>query len=215
MSDLFTEIMAGTPANDRFFEDNVDDTFKELPQDGFVALKDDVTSAGDLWCEEGSHWFTHTGKGRKPKSCLEHRKVTKSSSTSVSRNRLEKEVAAELAATFMMASKGVGAMAPVTAVVMAQRAVATSDAIVSMCKNNPRAMAALQKASKAAPAMTIGETIGCLVIATQVDTGRMEPDHFICTLTEVDKAYTMVHGPYVKPRASVSTQLMDEFIPIA
>lgn len=48
-------------------------------------VPDDAPRAGsdsDLWCEAGSHFFEHTGRGRKPKNCLEHRKVATPRATS-------------------------------------------------------------------------------------------------------------------------------------
>ena len=66
---------------------------------------------------------------------------------------------------------------------------------MNLAKDHPRALSALSTASKAAPALDIGETVAMLAIAAQLDKRVIEPDHMLPAITGVNKYWVMINGP--------------------
>jgi|SRR5262245_12352872 len=154
--------------------------------DGFTPTLDtppEPSEGGDLWCETGNHYFTHTGRGRKPRNCPDHR--TRAGKPSQSRDRKVAEIENDLAGLIAMVGASSAALTPVTGMVLVDRSPITANAIVAVCRDNPRAMAILAKISKVAPGAVIGQTVGMMVVGIGVDTGKLEPEHPAVQLTGV------------------------------
>ena len=198
MSDLWSKMIGATPANDSFNDESIEAAFTPTADTQPLGPPPDGGGAGELWCEAGSHYFTHSGRGRKPKNCPEHRPVASSTSrgTSSKGTKALRELEEDLAAT--LSKGGIGfatAGLQVTGLVMTDRSARTAAAMVALAKDHPKILKALSTASKAAPAFELGETVGMLAIGVQLDRHGIEPDSMLPTLTGVTKYWEMVNGP--------------------
>lgn len=168
--------------------------------DAEFTASDDVPSAGaegGLWCESGGHLWAFEGRGRKPKDCPEHRPRAGSTRASAGGGTSERKLTKlkeDLASQFAKLGKGMASAMPVAGTVTVMRSANTADAMVELCKNNPKALKALYAAAQAVPALDLGEYVGMMVIAVQVDTGRMAPDHRAAELFGVTEVYEKLYG---------------------
>lgn len=150
---------------------------------------EDVTPDGTvLMCEAGQHEWLHSGRGRKPKDCPEHRVRNSSATTSgrvrSSTRKLDK-LKEDLAVSIARVGKPLASPLPITGTIVVTRSTGTADAIVELCKNNDRALAVLEKIGMVAPATELGDLLATLAVSIQVDTNRMPSDHFLAQLTGV------------------------------
>ena len=219
MSLSFKEIVGMTPADDSFNDASIESTFTEDPPS---------TNPGDgsIFCEAGSHWWMRdTNRGRAPASCPEHKaRAATSRGTAAKGTKQLRELEEDLAATLSKGGIGLAtAGLHVTGLVMTDRSVRTAAAMVALAKDHPRALKALSTASKAAPALEIGETVGMLVVGAQLDKGMIEPDHMIPALTGVSKYWEQASGmtiqtyQYQRAQEAMRRSTIDEesrFVPI-
>lgn len=226
MSDLWSKMIGATPADDSFNDASIEAEFKPADDNPPQPLSDDSSQAGNLWCETGGHYFTHSGRGRKPKNCPEHRPVASSTSrgTSAKGTKALRELEEDLAST--LSKTGIGfatAGLHVTGLIMTDRSARTAAAMVTLAKDHPKALKALSTASKAAPAFELGETVGMLAIGVQLDKRIVEPDSMLPNLTGVVKYWEMVNGPlanyqYQRQQAEYAKASMQDteerFVPV-
>lgn len=214
-----TEILSHTPANDSFNDEALDGLSKE---DGFQEIPPDASVSGgtELWCEDGNHPFIHSGRGRKPKNCPEHRRVTQTSSgsrtTGASLNRKLRELEQDLTNMFMKGALGAaGTGAPVTGLVLEARAAITAEAMVKIAKGHPKLLKALETGSKAVPALDIGQTLGMSAIAFQLDKQMIPPDHVIAQISGVAQYWVQIHGPIpIRQYVPDVVQEPSRFVPV-
>lgn len=199
MTDLWSKMIGATPADDSFNDASIEAEFKPTPDTQPTSETPSMgNGGGELWCDAGGHYFTHSGRGRKPKNCPEHRPVASSTSrgTSAKSSKALRELEEDLAST--LSKTGIGfatAGLHVTGLIMTDRSARTAAAMVTLAKDHPKALKALSTASKAAPAFELGETVGMLAIGVQLDKHVVEPDSMLPTLTGVVKYWEMVNGP--------------------
>lgn len=166
---------------------------------GSIGAADDDVIAPDggtmLWCEAGQHQFTHTGRGRKPKDCPEH-KVRNASTGVVSRRGSTKRLdgLTESTTSFLMKIGLAASMRlPVTGVALTTRAPITAAAIVEILKDNTKALNVLEKICQVVPATDIGETLAMVTVGAMVDTQRISPMHFAAQATGITQIFDQVH----------------------
>lgn len=200
MPDIWSKMIGATPADDSFNDASIEAEFTPTSDTPITENPSmgNGPGEGSLWCEAGGHYFEHTGRGRKPKNCPEHRPVASSTSrgTSAKGTKVLRELEEDLAAT--LSKSGIGfatAGLRVTGLVMTDRSARTAAAMVTLAKDHPKALKALSTASKAAPAFELAETVGMLAIGVQLDKRVVEPDSMLPTLTGVTKYWEMVNGP--------------------
>lgn len=214
----FKEIIGSTPANDSFNDESIEATFTEDP-----TSSQDAT--GNTFCESGSHWYEREKtRGRAPKNCPEHQVRTSTSrGTAAKGTKALRELEEDLAATLSKGGIGLAtAGLRVTGVIMTDRSARTAAAMVTLAKEHPKALKALSTASKAAPALEIGETVGMLMVGAQLDKGMIEPDHMLPALTGTTKYWEMVNGSveaykYQRAQEAMRRTTIDEdtrFVPI-
>lgn len=211
MSDIWSRMIGTTPADDSFNDASIEAAFIPAPGDAVPA--DD----GGLWCEAGGHYFNHVGRGRKPKNCPEHRPVASSTSrgTNAKSNKALRELEEDLAATLSKAGIGFAtAGLPVTGIVMTDRSARTAAAMVALAKDHPKALKALSTASKAAPALEVGETVGMLLVGVQLDKRMVEPDSMIPAITGVTKYWEMANGSLAQYQAQRAFEQASRSVPI-
>lgn len=153
-----------------------------------------VASGNTLICyegDEGPHEFVHSGRGRKPKRCPEHRGRTavatqrKNTGRQAAVKQLEEDVFKELA----LFGKGFSKLAPTAGLVAVKRAEKTAAALARMAQDNPKLLAALEIGTKIAPVLDLGETLAMFGLALMVDMGRIHPDAVVSILFGVSEIW--------------------------
>lgn len=146
----------------------------------------DLPSGGPT-CEVCGVELPYSGKGRKPKFCMDHKTRTKSTAGSdgpaVSRSTVAgRQHQARLDAIVGDLQQGVGELAgtivpvaPVTAATLVLQGPAATEALVRIAADHPRMLDGLEAAAKAVPFVAVGKFVAAIVLALAVDMGRMQP----------------------------------------
>lgn len=153
------------------------------------------SSDGAIWCETGGHLWEHTGRGRKPKNCPDHR-TRNAPAAGTARGSTRKLEDLKLRLGVMVAGLGKGASfrMPVMGATMMANSVKAANAAVELAKNNPKVLNVLEAVTKTVPAYELGEVLAQMVVAGMVDIGRVQPDDFIAEVMGVKETYILVHG---------------------
>lgn len=100
---------------------------------------------------------------------------------------------------------------PTVGAVIGARADVTTTALVRFAADRPRMLATLRKISKAGPGSEIVETVAMCVIAAQLDTGRMSPDHPVGKLTGVSAMHLEIMGHIQAVQTEQAAGLVPDF----
>jgi hypothetical protein len=153
--------------------DNVEDVLDPPPD----PVNDPSTGPQCEVCGTVIPW---SGRGRKPKKCIDHK--TRTSSTTSSRRvstktsaRLE-QLEADLLQETVTFGKTVSQLFPTLGVVTVSRAPKTASALTRIARDHPKILAALEVSTKIIPVLDLGETVLALGVALLVDLGQIKPD---------------------------------------
>lgn len=106
----------------------------------------------------------------------------------------EKALAEALADPMTKLAAAVSFALPTTGAVIGHRAAVTSTALVRYAADKPRMLAALKRVSNVGPASELVETLAMVIIAAQLDIGKLDPNHPLPTLTGVSRIHTDIRG---------------------
>jgi hypothetical protein len=153
--------------------DNVEDALDPAPEpttEVSTGPQCDVCGTGIPW----------SGRGRKPKKCIDHKTRT---SSSISPRRVSSKTSArleQLEADLLQESvtfgKTVSQIFPTLGVVTVSRAPKTASALTRIARDHPKVLAALEVSTKIIPVLDLGETFLALGVALLVDLGQIKPD---------------------------------------
>ncbi len=115
------------------------------------------------------------------------------SGTTATRKTSTNKLAAELVDPIAKIAMGMAFTSPTAASVLITRGENTATALVAIAEKHPRMLAALQKASQIGPASDLVQTAVMLIIAVQVDLGRIDPQHPLAGVTGVTDLYAQSH----------------------
>lgn len=164
------------------------------------ALPDDPRT-GDDWphCEVCGDAIEWSGRGRKPKKCVEHRRRTSAGSgnaggpTTRRLSRAENDRLGRIQAA--LASQGFkfgvvsGRFIPVTGLTIAKRSDKFAESLVKLCANKPEYLDILEKAAAFEPVFDIAEFVGAVVIAVGVDMGQVHPEGMAARMLGVTETW--------------------------
>lgn len=120
------------------------------------------------------------------------------------RTTANKKLATELLKPTAMLAQAVGHMLPTVGAVIIARGEVTTNALVAFSDTHPKMRKALQSISSVAPGADLVQTLAMIVIAANIDLGRLDGDSPIAKLTGVGDiheqimAKIMEQGPGVK-----------------
>lgn len=126
----------------------------------------------------------HPGKrGRKPRFCDDHKSGAPKSrasggSATVSEKGLDaklKRISADLAENVRLVGAVTSPALPVTGFIVLRDADQLASATVKLARNNPKILAALQRASQVGPGIAVGRFLATMGTAIAVDTQRIDP----------------------------------------
>lgn len=132
--------------------------------------------------------------------------TTRRSATSSAR------LAEQLSDPIAKLAMGLAFQSPTASAVMITRADETAKALVAIAENHPRMLAALQKVSKVGPASDLLQTAAMLVIALQVDFGRLPPEHPLAAASGVTSLFAQTH-PVETPEDNNTPGFFGTFTP--
>lgn len=104
-----------------------------------------------------------------------------------------KKLEEDLLVPIAMFSRGIAMALPTTGAVLLARGEQTSRAIVKFASSRPKMLEALKRGSEIGPTVEIVETLVMVVIAANLDLGRMDPANPIAQLTGVSGIYAEMH----------------------
>lgn len=181
-TDLFSEL---TFPDTGFVPSGFLDHPEDSPPDDAPPPAVDGKTASCEVCGKDIPW---SGRGRKPKFCLDHKTRTRAASAEGGGERLPRGAAASnkhqarLDAVVGDLQEGLGQLAgtiapvaPVTAVTIALQGPPATVALVRIASDYPRFLEGLEMAAKAVPFMAIGKFVAAMMLALAVDMGRVEP----------------------------------------
>lgn len=150
-------------------------------------------------CGDAIEW---SGRGRRPKKCLEHRRrvISPSGAGPVTRRASKSESDRLVRLEMSLAKQGVKAgavtarMLPVTGVTMVRRSENAAAAIVKFCADKPQFLDALEKVAKFEAVMDIAEFIAAIVVAVGVDMGQVHPEGLLPQMLDVTSAWQEVNA---------------------
>lgn len=125
------------------------------------------------------------------------------------RTTANKKLATELLKPTAMLAQAVGHALPTVGAVIIARGEVTTNALVLFSESHPKMRKALQSISSVAPGADVVQTLAMIIIAANIDLGRMEGDSPIAKLTGVsdihmdimDKLIAVQPGVNMGPQA--------------
>lgn len=142
--------------------------------------------------------LTYSGRGRKPKFCEEHKKASgggkSASSGDKSLDARLKRVSAGLAENIQLVGALATPILPVTGHLILRDSERVASETVKLARNNPKMIAALEKANAIGPGVFLGRFMLTVGVAIAVDTQRIEPDTTLSMMMGVAAIYEKLHG---------------------
>lgn len=132
------------------------------------------------------------------------------STTAAPRKPASSKLAADIADPIAKLAMGLAFQSPTAAAVLITRGDETAKALVAIAEKHPRMLAALQRVSQVGPATDLVQTGVMLLIAVQMDMGRIPPDHPLASLTGVSQLFLQTHS--VEPQED-GTNVFPVFTP--
>lgn len=114
-------------------------------------------------------------------------------------NKSQKQLELDLMLPMATLAKALSFTLPTVGAVILARGETTSRALVAYAQNHPKMLAALQAASNVGPAGEVIETIAMVIIAANLDLGKMDPANPVAQLTGVTAIYAEMHGYMQQP----------------
>jgi hypothetical protein len=105
-----------------------------------------------------------------------------------------KKLAQELLKPTAMLAQAVGHMLPTVGAVIIARGEVTTNALVAFSETHPKMRKALQSISSVAPGADLVQTLAMIIIAVNIDIGRLDGDSPIATLTGVGAIHEQIVG---------------------
>ena len=110
------------------------------------------------------------------------------------RTTSNKRLATELLKPTAMLAQAVGHMLPTVGAVIIARGEVTTNALVAFSETHPKMRKALQSISSVAPGADVVQTLAMIIIAANIDLGRLEGDSPIAMLTGVSEIHEQIMG---------------------
>lgn len=139
---------------------------------------------------------------RKPRSDKGVPRGSRSGTTAPRRSTGTAKLAQDLADPIAKLAMGIAFQSPTAAAVLITRGDETAKALVAIAEKHPRMLAALQRVSQVGPASDLVQTGVMLVIALQLDMGRLQPSHPLASLTGVTALFEQTHAVEVQEDGS-------------
>jgi hypothetical protein len=112
----------------------------------------------------------------------------------VTRQSSDVKLAAELLEPLAMLGQAISFISPTGGAVIMARGEVTTAALVKFAKGHPKMRAALANISKVSPAAELVQTVAMVLIAVQIDFGKLEPNAPFAVLTGVTSIHTEMSG---------------------
>lgn len=103
------------------------------------------------------------------------------------------KLATQLADPLAKVAMGIGFTMPTVAAVLVARGEATAQALVDVAAGHPKMLKALGRVSKVGPGTELVQTGIMIVVAAQIDVGRIPPDHPLAIPTGVNDLWAKMH----------------------
>lgn len=191
---------------------------------------DDDFKAHCETCGVGIEW---SGRGRKPKNCVDHKARTSttargSSNRATTGRRSTKrdaeldQLAYDIAKEIAMFGKVTSRALPVFGVTCVKRASAAGEVCKFYAAKYPAVFDALNTVAAVGPAIEAGEIVAELGAALLVDAGRMTPDALFAQMLGVTATYLEVYPPENEGSdygttagfATANGHLVPQFVPV-
>jgi len=149
-------------------------------------------------CEVCGTVIAWSGRGRKPKFCVDHkRRTTPRDSADLPRAprrsaKLElrlAELESDLTREMALFGKGFSAVLPTFGVTMVDRSARTAKALTKIAARNPKVLESLEVSTKIVDALDLGEVALALGVALLVDLQRMNPDNALAGMVGVSQIW--------------------------
>jgi hypothetical protein len=108
----------------------------------------------------------------------------------VTRQSTDAKLAAELLEPMAMLGQAVAFLSPTGGAVIVARGEVTTTALVKFAKGHPKMRAALANISKVTPAAELIQTVAMVLIAVQIDLGKLEPTAPFAVITGVSAIHS-------------------------
>lgn len=115
------------------------------------------------------------------------------SPTSTPRRSSHAKLINELTQPIAQVAMGLAFTSPTAAKVLIERGESTAKSLVAIAEKHPRMLAALQRVSQIGPATDLAQTFLMLIIALQMDLGRIPVEHPLANATGVAHLYMQTH----------------------
>lgn len=157
--------------------------------------------ASGLACEECGTTIEWSGRGRKPKRCVEHRSRTSARVSGTAAPRRSAKLDARLATLegditrgFAGLGHGASAFLPVFGVVTISESANVARVMTRIAATNEHVLSALESGAKVLPMFDATRIGFRLSMAIAVDLKRADPDSFGAKLTGVSEVYHEIYG---------------------
>lgn len=154
-------------------------------------------------CETCSTPIPYSGRGRKPRFCVEHKKkiATGGSKPRASRGTARLAVLeTDLTREMVVFGKQVSRVAPITGITLVDRSSRTAAALCKVAAKNEKVLLVLEASTSILPYLDLSETVVAVLLATMIDFGRIDPNAVPAQIFGLTETYNEVNSP---PEATV------------